>query len=363
MSKADYSVEDFILDLDFKGWILENDPERGAYWEDFLRKHPEKVADITLARRVLINLSKKKGQLSVPVKEELWTAISKRIADESPSAGETKVVRLNSWAAIQQYNQETARKTRIAWRRKLAAILVLFGGLGYFLWQTFVPVHKEAVPVVAEIETLQAPPGVKSTITLEDGSVVFLNSGSKISYTKGFSDSLRLVTLEGEAYFEVAHDSQRPFIVRTGSISTRALGTEFNIHSFPGERTAISLLEGEVLVRNEEADLEELLISGEGVSASPTDLEWRKAGFDPEEILSWMNKTLRFEKAPFGSASKKLEAWFGVEMKFENSIPENLHVSGKFVDESLENILKGLSYSSRFNYRIEGKKVFIQFKS
>ena len=363
MSKADYSVEDFILDPEFRSWILQNDRQTGVYWEDFLGKHPEKVADIKQARRLLIHLSKKKTELSNLAKEEIWTAISEQMNREIRS-GDTKVVSLDSWSAIQQYNQESARKTQRVWRRKFAAVFIALAGLGYFLGKTLVPNAEKTVEAEAPlVEVLQAPLGVKSTITLEDGSVVFLNSGSKISYTKGFTDTLRLLTLEGEAYFEVAHDSIRPFIVQSGAISTRALGTEFNVSSFAGERVSVSLVKGEVLVRNERAALEQTLLPGEEIEASPEDTKLVKSQFDSEEVLSWMNKTLIFDKSPFPIAGKKLEAWFGVELIYQNSIPTDLHVSGKFVDESLENILKGLSYSSRFSYRIEGKKAFIRFNS
>jgi transmembrane sensor len=364
MSKADYSVEDFILDPDFRSWILQNDRQAGAYWEEFLGKHPEKVSDIKQARHLLIHLSQKKTTLSSMVKEEMWTAISVQMDQQPLSDTEAKIVNLNSWSAIQQYNQENARKTTVAWRRKVAVVLLLLAGLSYFLGKTLLPKAEEPVMASApEIEVLQAPLGVKSTIRLEDGSVVFLNSGSKISYLKGFTDTLRLVTLEGEAYFEVAPDSTRPFIVQTGAISTRALGTEFNVSSFPGERVSVSLVKGEVLVRNEQEALEQRLLPGEGIKASSEDKALAMSRFDPEEVLSWMNKTLIFNQSPFSKASKKLEAWYGVELIFQNSVPKDLHVSGKFIDESLENILKGLSYSSRFSYRIEGKKVHIQFNS
>ncbi len=362
MSKADYSVEDFILDPDFRSWILQNDQQTGAYWADFLGKHPEKVSDIKQARHLLIHLSKKKTGLPNVAKEEIWTAITEQMDRQTRSGSTAKVVSLDSWSAIQQYNQENARKKQTAGRWKVAAVFFLLGGLSYFLGKTLLPeAVKPVMASVPEIEVLQAPLGVKSTIRLEDGSVVFLNSGSKISYIKGFTDTLRLLTLEGEAYFEVAPDSTKPFIVQTDAISTRALGTEFNVSSFPGEPVSVSLVKGEVLVSHEQAALQQRLLPGEEVRASSEDKELTKSQFDSEEVLSWMNKTLIFDKSPFPMASRKLEAWFGVELIFQNSIPKDLQVSGKFIDESLENILKGLSYSSRFSYRIEGKKIHIHF--
>ncbi|SHO63883.1 FecR family protein [Algoriphagus zhangzhouensis] len=360
MSKANYTVEDFVLDPEFRKWIFKNNPEAKAYWESYLQKHPEKVQEIELARKILIHLPHEKKKISEEAKDSLWESISQGIDQESREQTDTKVVNLDSWSAIKQYEQEQSKKSRIAWKRKVAAVLILVASVGYFLTKSVRTAQEDTVEMVAEIEVHQAPPGVKSTITLEDGSKVFLNSGSKISYTKGFTDSLRLLQLEGEGYFEVAHDKSRPFVVQTGSISTTALGTSFNISSFPGDSVSISLVTGVVLVKN--GDVEETLMPGEGIIASTQDSGWKKERFDVEQVLSWMNKTLIFKNTPFDRASLKLENWFGVDIVFENLVPNDLMVSGKFKDESLENILKGLSYSSRFEYELKGKQVYIHFK-
>ncbi|WP_268034350.1 FecR family protein [Algoriphagus sp. PAP.12] len=360
MSKANYTVEDFVLDPEFRDWIFKNNPEARAYWESFLQKHPEKIKEIELARKILIHLPHEKKQISETVKNDLWEGISQKIEEETVEQSDTKVVNLDSWSAIKQYEQEQLKKSRIAWKRKAVAILILIATAGFFLTKTIQLEETEIVSPIAEMEVHQAPPGVKSTITLEDGSKVFLNSGSKISYAKGFTDSLRLLQLEGEAFFEVAHDKSKPFVVQTGTITTTALGTSFNISSFPEESVSISLMTGVVLVKN--GDVEETLMPGEGIIASIQDSGWKKERFDVEQVLSWMNKTLIFKNTPFERASLKLENWFGVDIVFENLVPRDLMVSGKFKDESLENILKGLSYSSRFEYELQGKQVYIHFK-
>lgn len=362
MSKSDYTVEDFVLDSLFREWIFANKADAKLYWESYMRKHPEKIKDIEQARTLLIHLSQEKAQISKLEKRQLWENISSEIDRQHDEPSETKVIPMDSWSAIKQFQAEQQKKSRVAWKRKAIAVLLLVGCVGYFLTRTFPEKVPPPPPKLAEMEVLQAPAGVKSTITLEDGSKVFLNSGSKVTYQKGFTDSLRLLTLEGEAFFEVAHDENRPFIVQTGALSTTALGTSFNISSFPGEDIAISLVTGVVLVEKDDSEEKEELHPGEGIQASKDALTWSKNKFDSEKVLSWMDKTLIFNKEPFAKASERLENWFGVEVIFENAIPGDLMVSGKFVDESLENILTGLSYSSRFDYQIQGKKVRIHFK-
>src|SRR5690606_27701037 len=131
---------------------------------------------------------------------------------------------------------------------RIAAVLLLVLGLGITV-ETLIPEETTTRPAeIVSFEEFTTPPGVKSSITLGDGSKVLLNSGSSLKYVKGFGTDLREVFLVGEAFFEVSRDSIRPFIVRTGEISTTALGTSFNIEAYKDENLNISLLTGKVAV-------------------------------------------------------------------------------------------------------------------
>ena len=161
----------------------------------------------------------------------------------------------------------------------------------------------------------------------------------------------------------MAEDTLKPFIVKTSHVSTRALGTAFNIKAYPEEPISISLIRGSVLVTNSEVEnYSEKLVPGEEVFASLDNSTWTKGEFNLNEALAWMHKTLIFKKTPFAATVKSLEKWYGVTIDVQNEIPNNLFITGEFKDESLKNILEGLSYSSRFTYSIEGKNVVIKFK-
>ena len=365
MSKSEYSTEDFVLDPDFRKWVLENHPESKIYWEDFLNQYPEKVKEIFQAREILVHLSREKKELSQDQVEFLFANISREIAllQKAEVAESSKVVSLDSWATIQRYNLEKERMRRRRNRIRWAASLALIMGFStIFYWFKGESVNSSP-ELVAESVTFEAPAGVKSSISLEDGSKVHLNSGSRITYPKNFSEDKRLIRLEGEAFFEVAKDPNRPFMVNSGHLTTTALGTSFNIKAYPNQFVAVSLVTGKVRVEDQNNQANQALLSpGEGIQADLEKHLWKQSKFDLEEILAWMNKTLVFKNTPLKEAILQMENWYGVKVHVAGEIPKDLSVSGKFKDETLQNILEGLSFSARFSYKIQGKQVQLTFK-
>ncbi len=207
-----------------------------------------------------------------------------------------------------------------------------------------------------EKETL---PGVKSTIQLPDGSKVVLNSSSKITFLEKFSDSVRWVNLEGEAYFDVAKNPDKPFIVRSGNILTRAIGTSFNIKSHLTD-VDVSLVEGVVAVRSIAAlNKEQGVILNPGEYISYKRNEFNSTGnFNVKDIIGWKDGLLVFRSADYETVVKKLENWYGVQISSKGSIP-NWKLNGTYDNDNLENILKTLSHSQGFKYDINGNDVKI----
>jgi len=358
MSKSEYSTEDFVLDPEFRKWVLTNDLESKLYWEEFLRLNKSKVQEIEQARKILINLSKKEFHLNEAQQDTLWDQINSKIDRQEAKKKETKVVSLDSWTAIQHHKEKLESKRKKKFRKRLIFSAASAAVLTFFLWFNFYQLHQQKATQPVEYETIEALAGVKSSISLPDGTIVTLNSQSKVTYEKPFDGEVREIALVGEAYFDVAKDTLRPFIVKTGPVSTLALGTEFNIQAYPEYPISISLIEGSVLVSNEEVvGLSEKLIPGEGILASLDNTVWQKDRFDLEATLAWMHKTLIFKNTSFKETIHSLEKWYGVEFKITGNMPEDVYITGKFKDESLKNILDGISYSTKYTYSIEGKTV------
>lgn len=365
MNISDFSIEDFVLDASFRSWVLSPTPGLNAEWNGYIAKYPFKVEEIATARKMLLNMTQKVGIISQEEISDLWEDIDHRLNTEAdsgiPSISTHKnVVPLNSASVIAQYDRTKTRRAWPQWQ-SVAAILVCCFGLS-LLFNFFVlqQTPTENVPIVyTEFST---PPGVKSSISLSDGSIVKLNSGSKISYIKDFTTDKREVYLEGEAFFDVAKDASRPFTVHTGKTSTTALGTSFNIKSYAGEPREVALLTGKVVVIDSTLKKKFFLLSGHGVKVNPQKKIMDEFRFDQASVTAWMNKKIIFDQTPIDEMVRTLENWFGVEIHIGKQPEEALLVSGVFRNESLRNILQGLSYTARFEYQIKDSNVTMDFQ-
>ena len=206
------------------------------------------------------------------------------------------------------------------------------------------------------------PAGMKKSFFLFDSSKVYLNSESRLTYREGSRH--RELDLRGEAYFKVKKNPDKPFIVKTGELTTTALGTEFNISSFPDENTiAVSLTEGKVQIDYKDNPENRLiLLPGEQVVLDKTSGSLLMRTFDPEEITAWKHNKILFKNAGLQEIVKTLERWYGVEIKIANgnsNQANHWNYSGEFNNESLRNVLEGISYVKNFTFKMEEKYVEI----
>lgn len=216
---------------------------------------------------------------------------------------------------------------------------------------------------VQELVVKSMPAGQKSTIILSDGSKIVLNSGSKITYPKAFTDSSRVITLEGEAFFDVVKDKTRPFSVLANGTVTTALGTSFNINA-RGPVCRIALATGKVLINNENDTRKGkkepyILTPGEALEINTSAKTARKFTFDQNEELLWKDGVLYFKNTTLEDIAKRLELWYDVEFEFKNKTGLQKKYTGRFENASLEHVLDNMSYAMNFEYFIQGKKVTI----
>ncbi|WP_460513966.1 FecR family protein [Cyclobacterium sediminis] len=243
-----------------------------------------------------------------------------------------------------------------------AVILFIFGFYSGFYYFIAANQEKEEDKVI-EYTVLANPAGKKTKHTLPDGSVVFLNCFSSIKFIKAFNSEERKVYLMGEAYFEVAKNVNKPFIVESNGVTTKALGTIFNINAYPGDETMkISLFEGEVEIQNPTSEkLPILLLPGKELQVDNIKDSYVKSSFNPELVAGWKEGKLVFEYADFMEVKVKLERWFGVDIKVKGRKPNDWKVSTVYKKESLKNILMDLQYAKQFAYEINDDQVTIQF--
>ena len=214
---------------------------------------------------------------------------------------------------------------------------------------------------VATIEK-HALPGQKITLKLPDGTKVTLNSGSKLVTPEIFGGSARQVFLDGEAFFDVARDPLKPFIIETNEAHVKVLGTSFNIRSYFDEKdVSIAVNSGKVSVSDGDESNEHVLQKNEMLVYSIPEKSFRKqVGFDREYVFGWKDNYLIFKDEPVEKIFKRLSRLYDVDFKVFPGIDKKKRFTAKFKNQTLEAVMSSISFSYEFDYEINGKEVVIK---
>jgi transmembrane sensor len=208
--------------------------------------------------------------------------------------------------------------------------------------------------------TITVPRGSKTTsLTLSDGTKVYLNSASSLRYPVSFSSKERKVEITGEGYFEIAKDAKRKFIVSAGNTNTEVLGTAFNINAYPDESiAAITLLEGAVKVSAGNNYF--ILKPGEQSRINKENVLNLAEDVNIDEVIAWKNGYFQFKEADLKTIARQISRWYDVDFVFENKKAESEIFRGEFSrTSSLSELLKVLEYSD-VKFTIDGNKVIIK---
>jgi ferric-dicitrate binding protein FerR (iron transport regulator) len=207
-----------------------------------------------------------------------------------------------------------------------------------------------------EYNTLSNPRGSKViNMLLGDGSKVWLNAGSSLTYPVSFHLKERKVSVTGEAYFEVFHDASRPFIVNNGSMNIRVLGTHFNVNAFQDNGdTKVTLLQGSVKINNGNAS--GILKPGEQASVK-TEIKIQD-DVDIDEVMAWKNGYFQFNNASLQNVLKEISRWYDVDVVYQGTNQPRAFAGEIERDLSLSEVLKILE-RNKVNFRIEGKKLMV----
>lgn len=262
------------------------------------------------------------------------------------------------------------------------AILLVAAGLLFYKFQ---PVKEEPDSLVAKNE-VSTKYGSKSSLALPDGTKVWLNAGSKLTYDKSYGGSMREVSLSGEAFFDVVKDSQKPFIIHTGKMDIRVLGTVFNVKCYPDEhRTETSLLRGSIEVtlkdRKDKINLksnEKLIITDSEYDKKTTALKTVDPAAvkiqEPMIILShltrepvnndivetsWVDNKLVFNSETFEDIAVKMERWYGVTIDLNSEKIKKKRFTGTFENETISQALTAMQFTVPFSFTINKDHVII----
>lgn len=224
-------------------------------------------------------------------------------------------------------------------------------------------------------EVIATQYGKRVKATLPDGSVVFINAGSRLSYTIG---AKREVSLSGEAYFDVKHDNAHPFIVHAGSLRIVVLGTAFDVKAYKDDKCIeTTLIRGRVSVIDEAKPgkpivllpNEKLTVSTENVLVKKLKVAAKQQTADSAAVLpavnaqvqmpdsgivetGWVNNRLNFKKEKFDDLARQLERWYNVKIIFDNDRYSDKKLTGTFAGQDIDEVMRALQYTQPFHYEM-----------
>jgi len=273
---------------------------------------------------------------------------------------------------------------RRIWYSAAAALILTIGGIAYFHHS---PQPPKTIAIATHWLQTTTRPTQKDVLTLPDGTVVTLNSGTTIKYPNHFSDTTREVYLEGEAYFDVNKNPGHPFIIHADKMNIRVLGTSFNVKSYKNESSGeATLITGSIevtlndrpsdriilkpkeklIVQNNRVTRKQLGLApvagdnaGKGTRYALTNLTYFHNNANTVVETSWVENKLVFSNKDFIDISGDLERWYGVHIEFMTERAKHYNFSGYFEKETLPEALDVLNMIEHFTYKIEDSTVYI----
>lgn len=209
--------------------------------------------------------------------------------------------------------------------------------------------------------TITAPNGEKAIVTLADGSRVWINSGSSLTYGNDFNRHERKVSLDGEAYFEVAKDAQRPFIVHTREMNIQALGTVFNVSAYSDENySSTVLVEGKIKVNA--GGQVEILTENERAIVDKANHSLSTDRVYASDFTQWKDGNLYFDNSTFDEIANTLSRVFNVKIRFASEKLRPIRFTGTLGNSSIRNALDILSLTSSMHYEMNGTVIELYYQ-
>jgi transmembrane sensor len=345
--------------------------------ENLIQAHPE----WQYAIQTLTDLWKYQAEIDPAVVEDAYMLHLHRMNEQHISLDSVFGEQVVSPAPVRRF-------ARWYWA---AAVLLLIAGL--FSIRAISGSSSNGDEVASQVNEISTRPGSKSKVQLPDGSVVWLNAGSKLTYNKDFGLETREVTLTGEGFFDVTKNKEKPFIISTSSIKIKVLGTAFNVKAYPEDKqTETSLIRGsiEVTIRNRPNDKiilspsEKLVVENDiarvesgarqkerktgniartEIPVISTLMSINKLKYNPVDStvaeIQWVNNKLVFRDESFSELAVKMERWYDVQIDITDLQIGEERLNGIFESETIVQALEALKEFIPFQYEKNGNKIII----
>lgn len=386
----------YIENINFIAWVFHPNVELEEWWNQFETDHPEEKKNIQLARKVLMKFRTTDNELTEAEKILLFSKVLKQVEDK-------------------QYSGRTVRL--VTNLLKYAAVALLFFSVGALLFykpnhfnpQNYTQILAESIPgnsaklirangeditltaeksilqyqadgkLVVNSDTISAsqsmlskemamnqliiPYGKTSEVLLPDRTKVFLNAGSRLVYPENFTGDTREVMLVGEAFFEVQHDQNHPFLVHVGDLRIKVLGTRFNISAYPADNVIETVLaEGKVSMEQYDAgffDQATELVPNQMASFNRTTKTTNVRTVDTDNYTLWTSGVLKFESTDLNRILKQVERFYNIRFHFSDPLLGGLRISGKLeLNEDKDEMCRRISATASIKILKKGDDLY-----
>jgi transmembrane sensor len=348
MDYTGYTAKDFALDDDFIDWVRNPNAQTRVFWEDWMGRHPHQKDAIEEARQMVLLFHFREDQPTLRETNEVWNAIERATHQEERHP------------AVRPPEPVVQAARRFSWSRMAATVsLLLLAGVALYQW---LPEIRQWLP--AAMETSVTPRGEQSQMTLPDGTRVWLNAASTLEFPLRFTNrATREVWLKGEAFFDVAHNKQQPFLVHTSGITIKVLGTRFNVKSYGEEVVETTLVEGKVELENPKGEVTRVtLLPNQKATFSKKTTQITLSEVEPALYTSWKEGKLLFKNAPMQEVLQTFSREFNVNIRLANKNINRCTITADFTNESLDRALDLLCKLIEATHEKEGNEIVLNGK-
>ena len=351
-------------------WLLS---EKGR--EDFQKALKDDEKDLrvderldyeVLLKRVHSRMDRGQGRVRKQIRRYLWLAVSSAAVIAIGIFGWMRFIDSGTGIEIQSGTHRAiltlADGSDVVLDKKQADE-IRQGGTVINIRDNRIDYSGDSVVAANDYHRLTVQRGGEFTLTLGDGTVVWMNSDSKLKYPMQFSGNERRVILEGEAYFQVSADPLKPFIVETSCQEIKVLGTKFNVSAYADETTVTTLVEGSVNLTYLTTLEQHRLVPGEQVTVDPLTHEFTVAQVDTGDVIAWTQGMFVFNDHTLEQVMRKLERWYDISVTYSDPGAKEIVFKGNLPRYSdLETLLSMIEKISSVRFETDRNHVNVTLK-
>lgn len=370
----------YYEDQNFVRWVLKPSKDLDQYWNDYVKKHESERENIRVARMIVSHLHSTPTPDTSKLSKEVFSSVIKEL-DNKGKKTRKKIILFSYFryaavgilffvlgVAINQYlnnerNSEVQQSLQVNNNSAYSTLILSDGSNvqipdkkseieyksdGQIVINKKDTVHSSTEVAKQNLNELFVPYGKNASIKLPDGTLAYINAGSRLVYPSKFEGDKRVVSLIGEGYFDVSHNPEMPFMIETGSLNIEVLGTKFDLSAYPADKIIETVLvEGKVRISKPGFHLsnkEYILEPNQRAAFNTETKETSISGVDVESYVSWHQGYLIFETQELNRVIKKLERYYNIKIGLIDPTLGLLRITGKLeLKEEKETVLSVLA--------------------